>query len=145
MPRASALLAGMAIGLLACKAQAPQPASTDARRAVSLPVPAQDAVRAEMNTMLISLNRILAALPRGDTAAIRAAAAASGIATAADPTLEHLLPEQFLTWGTATHRGFDDLGASVASGAPSDTTVVRLAAITQGCVTCHATYRLAPK
>jgi cytochrome c556 len=57
--------------------------------------------------------------------------------------LEKLLPEQFLTWGTQTHQGFDALAASVTAGDAADTVLVRLGAITQMCVTCHATYRLA--
>jgi hypothetical protein len=98
-----------------------------------------------MNTMLTSLNRILTALPQHDTATIRQAAAASGLATAADPALEKLLPEQFLTWGVQTHRGFDGVAASVAAGHALDTVLVQLGGITQTCVACHATYRLAAR
>jgi hypothetical protein len=61
---------------LGCKSQTPQGSTADARRPVTLPPEGQDAVRAEMNGMLTSLNRILVALPHQDTAAIRQAAAA---------------------------------------------------------------------
>jgi hypothetical protein len=59
------------------------------------------------------------------------------------PALEELLPEQFLTWGVATHRQFDDLAAATARGVAADTTLAQLGRITQLCVTCHATYRIA--
>src|SRR5512143_3295842 len=109
-PRAlQAILASLLVLGLACKGETPEVPTADARRPIALPPEAQDAVRAEMNGMLTSLSRILVALPRQDTATIRQAASASGIATAADPTLEKLLPEQFLTWGTQTHGGFDEL------------------------------------
>lgn len=144
MRRAQTVFSPLLALLLACKGAPPEAMSADARQPVRLPVEAQDAVRAEMNTMLTSLNRILAALPRQDTAAIRQAAVASGVATAADPALEKLLPEQFLTWGLQTHRAFDALAGSVAAGFIFDTTLVQLGALTQTCVTCHATYRLGP-
>lgn len=140
-----ALLLTTSLVVVGCSGRPPAATTADRRQAIALPIEAQDAVRAEMNTMLMSLNRILTALPRQDTTAIREAAAASGLAKAADPTLEHLLPQQFLTWGTATHRGFDGLAASIAAGAPRDTTIAQLGAILQTCVTCHATYRLAAR
>lgn len=144
MPRVPCAAATAALVIvLGCQGKAPEPATTDARQPVPLPMEAQDAVRAEMNTMLKSLNEILGALPRRDTAAIRAAAVASGLAAAADPALEPLLPEQFLSMGTATHRGFDAIASSVAAGAPAESTLVQLGGVTQGCVACHATYRLA--
>lgn len=127
----------------ACQQRPSEAPTTDRRQAVVLPVETQDAVRAEMNTMLTSLNRILAALPRRDTAAIRQAALASGLATAADPALEKLLPEQFMAWGTQTHQGFDELAALQGPAAAQDSVLGHLGAITQLCVTCHATYRLA--
>jgi len=126
-----------------CKGRPAQVLTSDTRQPLALPPEAQDAVRAEMNGMLTSLNRILVALPQRDTATIRQAAAASGLATAADPTLEKLLPEQFLAWGTQTHQKFDELAASLTSTSTPDSVLARLGAITQICVTCHATYRLA--
>lgn len=129
--------------LIACKETTPPAADATGRQPIVLPAEAQDAVRAEMNTMLASLNQILSALPHRDTATIRQAAAASGLATAADPALEKLLPEQFMTWGTQTHRGFDGVAASVSAGQTLDSVVVQLGPITQTCVACHATYRLA--
>jgi hypothetical protein len=141
--RAHAVIAAFLALSLGCKGPTREVPTADTRHPVALPPEAQDAVRAEMNGMLTSLNRILVALPHHDTVTIRQAAAASGLATAADPTLEKLLPEQFLTWGTQTHQGFDALAASITPGYANDSVLVRLGTITQTCVTCHATYRLA--
>jgi cytochrome c556 len=131
--------------VLSCKGGTPPAPAANGRQPIVLPAEAQDAVRAEMNTMLASLSQILVALPRQDTATIRQAAAASGLATAADPALEKLLPEQFLIWGMQAHQGFDELNASIAAGHPLDTVLVQLGAITRTCVACHATYRLATR
>jgi hypothetical protein len=116
------------------------PVTADPRTAVVLPGPAADAVLAEMRTMLGSLHDVLGALPSGDTAAVRAAAARSGMAMAVDPELEGLLPEEFAQSGMRTHAGFDTL-ALIAS-APRDTVLARLSTITAHCVSCHAAYRI---
>lgn len=140
-PRVSTLLV---LALAAsCQRPAHEPASTDSRQEVALPRDARNAVLAEMRTMLGSLDGIVTGLANGDSGAIRQAAAASGLATAADPHLEELLPEQFLTWGVATHLQFDSLAATAARGGPADTTLAQLGRITQLCVSCHATYRIA--
>jgi len=140
-PRGSTLL--LLLLAAACQHPAPEPETSDRRQAVTLPPEARDAVLAEMRTMLGSLDGIVTGLAKGDSTAIRQAAAASGLATAADPHLEELLPEQFLTWGMATHQQFDTLAASAASGATADSTLAQLSRITQLCVSCHATYRIA--
>lgn len=92
--------------------------------------------------MLGSLNQLLAAGARGDTAAMRAAAARSGLANAADPALEQLLPKEFLHLGMSTHRQFDELAAAVQQGISADSVLARLGTLTSNCVACHATYRL---
>lgn len=114
----------------------------DARQRLDLPGSVRDAIRLEMRTMLGSLNDVLSAGARGDTAGMLAAAARSGLATAVDPTLEKLLPEEFLQLGVRTHRAFDELGAAVERGLPADSLLGRLGSLTSNCVACHATYRL---
>lgn len=121
----------------------PTVASTDGRTAIQLPVQARDAVLAEMRMMLGSVQGVLDAAARSDTAAIRAAAKASGLAMAADPALAEVLPPEFLQSGMATHQAFDSLAATASAGAGP--AVVRLARIASGCVACHATYRLEVK
>jgi hypothetical protein len=98
-----------------------------------------------MRTMLNSLNQLLTAGARGDTAGMRVAATRSGLATAVDPALEKLLPEEFLQLGMSTHRQFDELGAAVQRGVSADSVLTRLGQLTSNCVACHATYRLAPR
>lgn len=152
MPRITiaGLAAALAVASLvaaACRARAPSPAaqSNDTRTAIPLPVSGRDAVLAEMRTMLGSMNGILGAITRSDTAAMRQAAAAAGVVMAADPTLEQLLPPDFLRLGMNTHMQFDSLAAAIGAGAPSDTAIARLARITGNCVSCHAMYRLEPR
>lgn len=128
------------IGGTACRA--PEAPSTDTRTVVVLPTAGQDGVLAEMRTMLGSVNAILAAATRSDTAAMRQAAAASGTAMAADPTLEKYLPEEFLKLGMNTHLQFDSLAAGMGGPAAGDTAIARLARLTGNCVSCHAMYRL---
>lgn len=114
--------------------------SADGRTAVRLPIEGQDAVRAEMRLMLSSVQGVLDGVVKSDTAAIRRAAAASGVATAADPALEGVLPEGFMQYGMATHLAFDSLAANASAGPAA--AIAGLAAITGTCVACHATYRL---
>jgi hypothetical protein len=95
-----------------------------------------------MRTMLGSLHDILKASMVGDTSAMREAATRSGLATAADPALEKLLPEGFLQLGVNTHQQFDELAGALATEIPRDSVVGRLTGITGTCVSCHATYQL---
>jgi hypothetical protein len=116
--------------------------SADGRQVTVVPLEARDAVRAEMRTMLGSLHDILKASLVGDTSMMREAATRSGLATAADPALEKLLPEEFLQLGVNTHRQFDELAGALAKGLPRDSLAGRLTRLTGNCVSCHATYQL---
>ena len=121
---------------------APTLSGADGRQVTHVPLEARDAVRAEMRTMLGSLHDILRASMVGDTSAMREAATRSGLATAADPALEKLLPEGFLQLGVNTHQQFDELAGALQMGLPPDSVVGRLTRITGNCVSCHATYQL---
>ncbi|MEZ4585482.1 MAG: hypothetical protein R2909_03665 [Gemmatimonadales bacterium] len=120
--------------------RAPSDSTADGRTPIALPLEARDAVLLEMRTMLASVQGVLDGAARSDTAAIRAAAAASGVVMAADPALEEILPRSFLQMGMATHAAFDTLAMNAASGATA--AVDRLARITATCVSCHSTYRI---
>jgi hypothetical protein len=141
LPAAHALLLASTLG---CGERPPVPpgAGSDSRQVTTVPLEVREAVRSEMRTMLGSLHGILMASLTGDTAAMRQAAVRSGLATAADPALEKLLPEEFLQLGMGTHRQFDELAAGIASGFPRDTVVARLARLTGNCVACHESHRL---
>jgi cytochrome c556 len=134
-------LANAGIGVTLYRIGGRPPAAPDARTAVVLPTEARAAVLAEMRTMLGSLNGILVAAGRGDSAAMSTAARRSGLAAAADPALEKLLPEAWLQeMALATHLSFDSVAA--AAGADVAGVVNRLSSLTGNCVACHATYRL---
>jgi cytochrome c556 len=147
MNRVQRLLGGLAASVLVgtgCGKARPTSGGgdSDQRQPIPVPVAASETIRAEMRTMLGSVHRIVKASPAGDTAAMRRAAAQSGMAMAADPALEKLLPEGFLRLGMDTHRQFDELAAAIGTGMPRDSVTARLARVTGNCVSCHETYRL---
>ena len=80
--------------------------------------------------------------PARDTAAMRQAALAAGMAAAADTAHEDALPHAFVELGVATHLQFDSLGAAIGAGLSPDSAIARLGPITANCVSCHKTYRL---
>lgn len=133
-------LAVRGVDSAATNASAVTAVSADGRTPIQLPIKERDAVLAEMRMMLGSVHGVIDGAARSDTSAIRVAAAASGMAMAADPALEHMLPKAFLQLGMATHGAFDSLAAN-ASGGPS-VAIKRLAGLTSTCVACHAAYRL---
>ncbi len=137
-PRTLAALAALLLGGCGGAREAPSP---DPRTAVPLTAEQRNGVLVEMRTMLASVNGILGAAARSDTAGIRSAAQASGMAAAADPALEKLLPAQWLQLAMEVHGGFDSLAAGARLG--RDTIVARLGRITTACITCHSIYRLA--
>lgn len=114
----------------------------DTRVPVPLPPEGVEAVRAEMRTMLSSLHQLNQALVARDSALARRAAIASGVAAAADPKLEPLLPPEFLKLGMETHAAFDSVAVEVAAGATRDSLLAHLPRLTANCVACHAIYRL---
>jgi hypothetical protein len=134
----------VSLAVFGCQGVPPAPKSLDTRTPVALPPEAVEAVRLEMRTMLTSVDALHRALATQDTALARRAAVASGLAAAADPALEPLLPAEFLRLGIATHSAFDSLAVSLSARAPIDTMLTRLSRITSNCVACHAIYRLVP-
>lgn len=112
----------------------------DARGPVPLRYEAREAVLAGMRGMMVSVHGVMLACAKGDTAAIRRAAAQSGAAMALGPGLTEVLPPEFVRLSDVAHRGFD--AVAEAAGASKDTVAARMAAVTTTCVTCHATYRL---
>lgn len=108
-------------------------------RTLTLPTAAREAVLAEMRIMLQSIQGVLEAAARGDTAAVRAAARPAGMAMAADPHLEALLPADWMALALDTHRAFDSLPSA---GPEAAAILARLGQITGRCNACHAMYRL---
>ncbi len=120
---------------------APDP---DVRTPVVLPVQGRHMILTEMRGMLTSVQGYVAAAARGDTAGMRAAAQASGMAAARDldPAMQQRLPPEFLRLGMSTHAAWDSLATDVSRGAPTGQTLGRLGAIMNNCVTCHAQFRI---
>jgi cytochrome c556 len=133
-------LSVLALGVAACASPGEERAS-DPRTPVQLTAEQRNAVLAEMRTLLGSISGVLNGVARSDGAAIRDAALPSGMAEAADPALEKLLPAGWLELAGRTHKGFDDLAEGAKRG--PEGAVARLAGVTEACVTCHARYRLA--
>ncbi|MFN2315314.1 MAG: hypothetical protein ABR551_04485 [Gemmatimonadales bacterium] len=98
----------------------------------------------EMRGMLTSVQGYITAAARGDTAGMRAAAQASGMAAARDldPAMQQRLPPEFLRLGMSTHAAWDSLATDVGRGAPSGQTLGRLGTIMNNCVACHAQFRI---
>jgi hypothetical protein len=109
------------------------------RRTLALPNEAREAVLAEMRIMLQSIQGVLVAGARGDSAAVRIAARPAGMAMAADPALEALLPADWMALALDTHRGFDSLPAV---GPDPAAILAGLGRLTGRCNACHAMYRL---
>lgn len=109
------------------------------RRTLTLPNAAREAVLAEMRIMLQSVQGVLVAGARGDSAAVRIAARPAGMAMAADPELEALLPADWMALALDTHRAFDSLPAV---GPDAAAILAGLGRITGRCNACHAMYRL---
>jgi len=120
---------------------APDP---DVRIAIVLPVQGRHLILTEMRGMLTSVQGYVDAAARGDTAGMRAAAQASGMAAARDldPAMQQRLPSEFLRLGMSTHAAWDSLAADVSRGVPSAQTLSRLGTIMTNCVACHAQFRI---
>ncbi len=116
----------------------------DVRIAVVLPVQGRHLILAEMRGMLTSVQQYVDAAARRDTAGMRAAAQASGMAAARDldPAMQQRLPAEFLRLGMSTHAAWDSLAADVSRGLPTGQTLGRLGTIMGNCVACHAQYRI---
>lgn len=150
-------IAGVALTLFASMPAGQDMPHQDTREAIKLPAMQRNMVLAEMRGMLTSVNGILRGLATGDTALTRASAAAAGMAAmmggggmgmgrgmgaGRGRGMGPMMPEGFRSLGHATHQSFDSLAARISQGAPADTVVARLAAITNNCLVCHSTYRL---
>jgi len=118
--------------------------SSDGRAAIRLSPPERDKILIEMRTLLDSVQKIVQALPRGDTRSAAAAARASGMAMAAEESPELLLklPLAFKQQGMTLHRGFDEFAAAADRGEPVARLWERLNSQLTRCVACHANWRL---
>lgn len=116
----------------------------DRRTPIPVPEPARQTVLAEMRQMLEALHGVLDASVPFDRAAVQEAALSGGtrIAVDMDPAMARRLPEAFVRLGSSVHEDFDALAAAADEGAPRDSLLARLSAMTSKCVACHVQYRL---
>ncbi len=116
----------------------------DVRIAIVPPVHGRHLVLTEMRGMLTTVQGYVDAAARGDTAGMRAAAQASGMAAARDldPAMQQRAPADFLRLGMSMHAAWDSLAADVSRRVPTGQTVGRLGTIMRNCVACHAQLRL---
>lgn len=119
--------------------------SKDGRLTVQLNKDERNLVLLEMRTWLKSSQTILAAASRGDSAAVAAAARASGMAAeAATPgSLFRKLPVEMKRLGFDTRRKFDEIANDAEKLKDSQRTIAQLSVAMNNCVGCHATYRFA--
>ncbi len=127
-------------GRVAVGAHRAAASAVDARQPIALPYEAREAILTGMRGMMASVHGVMLSCARGDTAGIDRAARQSGSAMAMGPGLTARLPAGFVRLADAVHRGFD--AVADAAGQPKDTVAARLSAVTTGCVSCHASYRL---
>jgi len=119
-------------------------ADPDGRISITLPAMGRHMVLSEMRLMLSSVQGYVTAAAVGDTAGMRTAASASGMAAARDmdPAMERRLPAEFLELGMATHAAWDSLASEVSRGLPGEQGLGRLGAIMDKCVACHTQFRI---
>ena len=120
--------------------------SSDGRTAILLAPAERDFVLGEMRQMLISVQRMSAALAEGDNAKVAEAARAASNHEGHEPplTLMAKLPMEFKQTGMAMHGGFAELAEAADKKAPVATLQGKLADQLNACVGCHESYRIDP-
>lgn len=118
--------------------------SADGRSAVQLGKNERNAVLLEMRAWLQNTQTILAAASGNDFAAVAKAARASGMAAEAGTpgSLLMKIPVGMKRLGFGTRQKFDEIAADAEKMKDSQHTLRQLAAAMDGCVACHADYRL---
>ena len=114
------------------------------------PIPLNDAeathVRQEMRVFLSSVQKILTGAAYNDMKVVAEAATEAGMAAAhqVPPALREKLPLEFKKLGHATHEGFDELARDAGAMADPALALKQLSGVMTQCVSCHATFRIAP-
>lgn len=120
--------------------------AADKRAVITLPADQRDLLLGEMRGLLTGIQTIMDAASKMDVPRIRNVAKEEGIGTIAsrDTTFVNLLPPDFRKREAETRSQFDALAEAVRGFTARDTTLSYLSRISQGCVGCHARFRLAP-
>jgi cytochrome c556 len=120
--------------------------SSDGRTAILLAPAERDFVLGEMRRMLVSVQRISAALAENNGAGVASAARAAASHEGAEPptSLMAKLPMEFKRTGMAMHGAFGELAEAAERGEPVAKLQAKLADNLNACVGCHESYRIDP-
>ncbi len=118
--------------------------SEDGRTAVILEKPERDLVLAEMRQFLISLQAVSQAITEGRRDDIVAEATRAGMAAEADTPAVLLakIPLAMKQLGFGTRGKFDEIAEAARQGEDMKQLRVRLDALMNNCIACHASFRL---
>lgn len=119
----------------------------DTRQVITLPAAQRDMLLNEMRGMLTAMQSVMEAASRLDVPRIRSVAQSAGTAAISihDAAFQDQLPDGFRRQEAATRSEFDGLAEAVRGFTARDTVLAYLSRISQGCVSCHAKYRLTAK
>lgn len=124
------------------------PAPADTRAAVTMSADQQSALRSEMRRHLASVQQMLAALAANDWSAVQTAASAFGPGAGrggAGPghDFRQQLPEGWFTFARPMHQAMRAIGGEATGERRTEKALEQLAAATEQCVACHASFRIA--
>lgn len=126
--------------------EVPQPVSADARAMVRMTAPQREELRAQMRQHLESVQAVLAALAASDWEAVGAAAAANAPGRGAGQRPAHsfrdALPAGWFNFARPMHQAFGRIQAEAAGERRSAEVIAALAAGTEQCTACHASFRV---
>ncbi len=127
-------------------AQPPPQAAGDPREAVSLSPKETEELLAGMRTYLETIQGIVTAIAENDTERVSSIAPKSGakLLHGVNPFTGLKLPVPFASMSFDTHDKFDKLAELAAKGGSRSEVLTALRDIMGNCISCHASYRLAP-
>ncbi|MBL8244677.1 MAG: DUF3365 domain-containing protein [Rhodanobacteraceae bacterium] len=126
--------------------EVPQSSSGDVRAVIRLTAPQREELRAQMRQHLESVRAVLAALAAADwdTVATAAAALAPGRGAGQRPahSFRDALPPGWFNFARPMHQAFGRIQAEAAGERRSAEVIAALAAGTEQCTACHASFRI---
>lgn len=142
---ATTLLAASAI-MTPLAAQQPPQSKGDPREAISLSKPEVEKLLAGMRTYLETIQGIVAAIAENDVKQVPEIAERSGakLVQKVSPSTGIKLPLAFTSMSFDTHDKFDKLAVKARKGASRSQVLTDLRDIMGNCISCHASFRLAP-
>ena len=97
-----------------------------------------------MGALLSGTQNILAALSKGDMAAVNQYASSLGMSMTikTEDHLKGVLPKEFMQLGIAVHQDFDKIAADALAIKDPKHSLQQLSESMSKCVACHATYQI---